>query len=270
MFGVWDSVFCLGAKNAMTTSTLLVMLTIASSNNIFVLKLQNLLDSSSRFKFGIFGKAVILFPSNVLLPMLGVVSVRLVPIEQGIETKRFLNMIEAHPSYSDLANITDIYVGAWEPIYPPYVNFSGITMLAGVIALFILEIVVKTHVSIHGCYFILDNGSLHLSKKTKEMQKKFFRVLWLQVSNTLFSIGFPAIYSLIIILIQPNFIVQWLNNLFFAIAYCHGIIGSITILLLTHPYRLYVLSLIKKTRINGFLKKRLFNPPNKILISVTQ
>ncbi|CAJ0923602.1 unnamed protein product, partial [Mesorhabditis belari] len=140
----------------------------------------------------------------------------------------------------------NIYSSANVPIYPPYLNFSTIHVV--ICSLFVCTISwACTGITfIIGCDSLISTAALHASEKTKRMQRKYFQSLCIQLSIPLISHSLPWFYYAAIIATSQDFINQSLNNFFFSIMSSHGTVSSISLLTLTHPYRVFVLSQLRK------------------------
>ncbi|CAJ0923547.1 unnamed protein product, partial [Mesorhabditis belari] len=86
----------------------------------------------------------------------------------------------------------------------------------------------------------------HLSKKTRLQQKKLLTALSIQTAIPLISSGLPWFYYGTIIGIGQTEIKQTLNNIAFAFLGSHGTQSSLALLVLTEPYRVFLLRSLQK------------------------
>ncbi|CAJ0952215.1 unnamed protein product, partial [Mesorhabditis belari] len=82
------------------------------------------------------------------------------------------------------------------------------------------------------------------------MQKKFFVSLCVQMMIPVLAIATPWGYFAFAMVSESKFINPELNNFLFAIISSHGTISSISLLLLTQPYRKYILELAGISKIS--------------------
>ncbi|CAJ0955258.1 unnamed protein product, partial [Mesorhabditis belari] len=88
-------------------------------------------------------------------------------------------------------------------------------------------------------------GSFELLQIEQGINTNNFRAL-MEYLIPIACVGFPWVYFAVVLVIQPNFILQKLNNFFFGLLSSHGAMGSLSLLFLTQPFRKFVGDLISR------------------------
>ncbi|CAJ0933795.1 unnamed protein product, partial [Mesorhabditis belari] len=159
----------------------------------------------------------------------------------------YLIPIQQLPSFTDFLSGDDsIYVAELRPIYPPYLNISAVVLLVLGILIYALITVVQGCSFVCICNYHLTHSCLHMSERTRRLQKSFFAALCIQEAIPVVSMAIPWTYYSILMFLQKDYINPAVNNFFFSILTTHGSVSCVSLIFLTDPYKKFVFGLLKR------------------------
>ncbi|CAJ0564784.1 unnamed protein product, partial [Mesorhabditis spiculigera] len=161
------------------------------------------------------------------------------PIECTPDSLMIKSIIGKFPNFSFLTQIPDVCVTGAAPMWPPYIQFSGIFTGLTLAACMICYVATVCLYGIWHTLSLLRHSNNSMSEKTRMMHKQYFKVLYIGMSIPAASLGVPYValeYILNFGVIFP----QGVNNLLVGFHAAHSTLASIAIFLLTPSYRNYV------------------------------
>ncbi|CAJ0568548.1 unnamed protein product, partial [Mesorhabditis spiculigera] len=213
---------------------------LASTLQCFAYRHQVLLPLESRLhlsKRTVLGISLVHYLVPTVWFMIGALTA---PIEKGPNSDILRATVQEDPSLSYMFSLDTLYIIDRRPLLPPFIEFSSFTILAtSLVAVICYGIPLVIFLVWHS-YTLLNDHHSTMSRKTKRMHRKFFRVLIIGVSIPLATLGAPYVAVLLTVWAQI-WLPQWSINLLAGIQSAHTTITSVTLLTVTASYRKYIL-----------------------------
>ncbi|CAJ0579062.1 unnamed protein product, partial [Mesorhabditis spiculigera] len=201
---------------------------LASTLQCFSYRHQVLLPLESRLRLSkrtVVGISLVHYLVPTVWFMLGALTA---PIEKGPDSDILRATVQEDPSLSYMFSLDTLYIIDRRP----FNFFSGGDLLWDTSG--------KVIFLLWHSYTLLNDHHSTMSRKTKRMHRKFFRVLIIGISIPLATLGAPYVAVLLTVWAQI-WLPQWSINLLTGIQSAHTTITSLTLLTVTASYRKYIL-----------------------------